>query len=177
MKATEQLKNEHQAVLLALEILEKICQKLEAGDKVDPKHQKEILEFIKTFVDKCHHGKEEDLLFPALEEVGILKEQGPIGVMLIEHNMGREFVRGMSENISSSEKFIENARGYIKLLKQHIEKENNILYQMADTHLSKAKDDELLQEFDRLELERIGPGKHEEFHKMLEKLAGIYLKQ
>lgn len=177
MTSTEQLKNEHQAVLSALDILEKICRKLEAGEKVDPKHQEDILEFIKIFVDKCHHGKEEDLLFPALEKVGIPKEQGPIGMMLTEHDMGRKFVRGMSENISNPEKFIENARGYIELLRQHIEKENNILYQMADTHISQAKDNELLKEFDKLELERIGPGKHEEFHKMLEKLAGIYLKQ
>lgn len=177
MTPTEQLKNEHQAVLSALEILEKICQKLEAREKVEPKHQEEILEFIKIFVDKCHHGKEEDLLFPAMEKAGIPKEQGPIGMMLIEHDMGRKFVGGMSENISNPEKFIENARGYIGLLRQHIEKENNILYQMADTHLSKDEDNVLLKEFDKLELERIGQGKHEEFHKMLERLEGVYLKQ
>lgn len=177
MISTEQLKNEHQAVLLALEILEKICQRLEVGEKVEPKHQEEILEFIKIFVDKCHHGKEEDLLFPALEKVGIPKENGPIGMMLTEHDMGRDYVRGMSENISNPEKYIENAHRYIELLKQHIEKENNILYPMADIHISQAKDDELLKEFNKLELERIGPGKHEEFHKMLEGLGGIYLKQ
>src|SRR3990167_8915273 len=128
MTSTEQLRNEHQAVLLALEILEKICQKLEAKEKVYSKHQKEVLEFIKIFVDKCHHGKEEDLLFPALEKVGIPKEQGPIGMMLTEHDTGRGYVKGMSENISNPEKFIGEARGYIELLRQHIEKENNILY-------------------------------------------------
>ncbi len=177
MISTEQLKDEHQAVLLAMEIMDKICQKLETGEKIDPKHQKEILEFIKIFVDKCHHGKEEDLLFPAMEKVGIPKEQGPIGMMLMEHDMGRKFVKGMSENVSSPEKFIEDARGYIELLRQHIEKENNILYQLADRHISQAKDNELLKEFDKLELERIGPGKHEEFHKMLKRLAGTYLEQ
>ena len=176
MISTEQLKNEHQAVLTALDILEKICQKLETAEKIDPEHQEEILEFIKIFVDKCHHGKEEDLLFPALEKVGTPKENGPIGMMLMEHDMGRKFVRGMSENISNPEKFTVNAHGYIELLRQHIEKENNILYKMADTHISKSKDNELLKEFDKLELERIGPGKHEEFHKMLERLEGIYLK-
>ncbi|MBM2820471.1 MAG: cytoplasmic protein [Candidatus Berkelbacteria bacterium] len=174
MTSTEQLRNEHQAVLLALNILEKICQKLKAGDKVDPKHQEEILEFIKVFVDKCHHGKEEDLLFPAMEKVGIPKEQGPIGMMLAEHDMGREFVREMSENIPNHEKFIKGARGYTELLRQHIEKEDNILYQMADMHISKAKDKKLLREFDKLELERIGKGKHEEFHKLLETLNKFY---
>ena len=177
MTPTEQLRNEHQAVLLALDILEKICRKLEAGKKIDPKHQEEILEFIKIFVDKCHHGKEENLLFPAMEEVGIPKEEGPIGMMLMEHDMGRGYVKAMSENISNPEKFIRDARGYIELLKQHIEKENNILYQMAETNISQEKDSELLKEFDKLELERIGPGKHEEFHKMLERLKRIYLEK
>ncbi len=174
MTSTEQLRNEHQAVLLALDILEKICRKLEAGEKVDPKHQEEILEFIKNFVDKCHHGKEEDLLFPAMEEVGIPKKEGPIGMMLMEHDMGRGYAKGMRENISNPEKFIRDARGYIELLRQHIEKENNILYQMADTNISQTKDNKLLKEFNKFELERIGPGKHEEFHKMLERLEGIY---
>ena len=177
MTPTKQLRNEHLAVLLALEILEKICQKLEAKEKVYSKHQKEVLEFIKIFVDKCHHGKEEDLLFPALENVGIPKEQGPIGMMLTEHDTGRGYVKGMSENISNPEKFIGEARGYIELLRQHIEKENNILYQMADTNISQTKDSELLKEFDKLELERIGPGKHKEFHKMLERLRRIYLEK
>ena len=177
MTSTEQLRNEHQAVLLALDILEKICRKLEAGKKIDPKHQEEILGFIKNFVDKCHHGKEENLLFPAMEEVGIPKEEGPIGMMLMEHDIGRGYVKGMSENISNPEKFIGDARDYIELLRQHIEKENNILYHMADTNISQTKDSELLKEFDKLELERIGPGKHKEFHKMLERLRRIYLEK
>src|SRR3990167_8805692 len=136
-----------------------------------------MMAFIKNFVDKCHHGKEEDLLFPAMEEAGIPKKEGPIGMMLMEHDMGRGYVKGMRENISNPEKFIADARGYIELLRQHIEKENNILYQMADTNISQTKDSELLREFDKLELERIGPGKHKEFHKMLERLRRIYLEK
>lgn len=89
----------------------------------------------------------------------------------------RKFVRGMSENISNLEKFIKNARGYIELLKQHIEKENDILYPMVNMHISREKDNELLKEFDKLEIERISQGKHEEFHKMLEKLEGIYVEK
>ncbi len=176
MISIEQLRNEHHAVLLALEIIGKICQKLEAKEKVNPKHQEEILEFIKIFVDKCHHGKEEDLLFPAMEKVGIPREGGPIGMMLMEHDMGRGYAKGMRENISNPGKFIKNARGYIELLKRHIDKENNILYPLADANISQTKDSELLKKFDRLELERIGPGKHEEFHRMIEKLERIYHK-
>lgn len=166
-----------------LEVLEKISQKLEAGEKVDPEHLEKIVEFLQVFADKCHHGKEEDLLFVALEEAGIPKEHGPIGVMLHEHDLGRKYIRGLKEAVdkykngdqSAVPAIIENARGYITLLKQHIEKEDTVLYVMANTALSEATDQKLLEEFDRLEYERIGAGKHEEFHKLIDKLSDIYL--
>jgi hypothetical protein len=53
--------------------------------------------FFRNFADRCHHSKEEDELFPKMVEHGIPKEGGPIGVMLMEHDQGRAFVRGMSE--------------------------------------------------------------------------------
>ncbi len=177
MKATEQLKEEHKIIKVMLEILEAICRKLEKGEDVPKEHLEGVVEFIKVFADKCHHGKEEDLLFPAMEEAGIPKEGGPIGVMLEEHNMGRDYVKGMSKSFSSQDfkKFIENARGYIELLEQHIDKEDNILYKMADMHLSEKKQKELLPQFEKVEIERIGAGKHEEFHKLVHHLKKVYL--
>ena len=91
MTPTEQLKEEHKAIKLALEILEKICQKIEAKDEVKQSDIEAMLEFIRTFADKCHHGKEEDLLFPALEETGLPREGGPTGMMLLEHDQGRNY--------------------------------------------------------------------------------------
>jgi hemerythrin-like domain-containing protein len=184
MKATGQLKTEHEAIKLMLNILEKVCEKLEAGEEVKAEHLDKIVEFIKVFADKCHHGKEEDLLFTAMAEAGIPKKGGPIGVMLIEHNMGRDYVKGMNEAVTkykagnrrASAEFVENARNYISLLSQHIEKEDNILYAIADAHLSKKKQAELLEEFEKVEHEKIGVGKHEEFHKLLEHLKMVYLK-
>jgi len=66
MTPTEQLKEEHEAIKLMLRILDKVCDKLESGEEVNPEHLDQILEFIKVFADKCHHGKEEDLLFQQL---------------------------------------------------------------------------------------------------------------
>ncbi|MFQ5891618.1 MAG: hemerythrin domain-containing protein [Candidatus Methanofastidiosia archaeon] len=183
MKPTEQLKEEHEAIKLMLRILEMICKKLESGEEINPEHLSKILEFIKIFADKCHHGKEEDLLFPAMEKVGIPKEGGPIGVMLLEHDEGRDYIKGMSEAVAKYKtgdgkafpKIVENARKYITLLTQHIDKEDNILYPMADMHLLKEKQEELLSEFERVEREKIGVSKHEEFHKLLNYLKGVYL--
>ena len=68
MKVTDQLKDEHNEIELMLQILGRVSEKLESGTKINPKHLDQILEFIKIFADKCHHTKEEEVLFPAMEE-------------------------------------------------------------------------------------------------------------
>lgn len=184
MNYTEQLKDEHQGIMLMLQVLERICDVLDTGETVDIVHLEHIVEFLKVFADKCHHAKEEELLFPAMERVGIPKEGGPIGVMLQEHEVGREYIKGLGEAVAdyklkktgASQKIIKNARNYITLLSQHITKEDTVLYPMADAHIPKSVQDELLGQFDVIETERIGAGKHEEFHELLKHLKSIYLK-
>ncbi len=183
MTPTEQLKEEHQGIQLMLRILEKVCQRLESGERVDTGHLEKILEFIRVFADKCHHGKEEDLLFPEMGKAGIPKEQGPIGVMLLEHGKGRDYVKGMNAAIgeykrneaNASSRFVENARNYIALLTQHIDKENNVLFPWGERVLSEKQKEQLLEAFEKLERERIGEGKHEEFHELLRRLKEVYL--
>jgi len=182
MKATQQLKDEHEGVKIMLNILEQVCQELEAGESLNKEHFDGILEFLRVFVDKCHHGKEEDLLFPALIAVGVPKE-GPIAVMLHEHELGRRYVKAMSEAYATylaadkptPKDIIQNGHGYISLLRDHIEKENNVLFVMADSCLSEKRQDELFEGFEKIEEERIGVGKHEQFHGLLEKLSQLYL--
>jgi hemerythrin-like domain-containing protein len=184
MTPTEQLQEEHQGITLMLKILEKVCTKMEAQEKVNPEHLESIVDFFRVFADKCHHGKEEALLFPEMEKAGMPREKGPIGVMLAEHTQGRAFVRGMGEAASRCKQgdargrteFAENARSYISLLTQHIQKENNILFPMGDRVLSKEKQEKLVEGFEELERVKIGPGMHETFHQLLQKLQEIYLK-
>jgi len=170
MQATKQLKEEHKAVKQALKILEKICKKLDKGEEVNPQHIQNLLEFLRVFVDKCHHSKEEGVLFPAMEKAGVPNEDGPIGMMLIEHDLGRGFIKRMVEG----KEFTKNARNYIALLSDHIDKEDNILYMIADMHISPEEQKKLLKEFDKIEEEKVGKGKHEEFHRMLDELKLIY---
>lgn len=183
MKPTDVLKEEHQGIKTGLRILGKIADKLSAGQTVPPEHLEQLVDFIRTFADRCHHGKEEDLLFVEMEKAGVPKEGGPIAVMLLEHDQGRGYVRAMADAIpgykagdpAAAQKFAQNAYNYIGLLTQHIDKEDNILYVIADMHLSDEQQDCLLEGFDRVEAERIGPGKHEEYHRMLDRLSGVYL--
>jgi hemerythrin-like domain-containing protein len=180
----EELRMEHEAVTLTLRVLEEICRRMERqGDPGVGDAVTQLLEFFSVFVDKCHHGKEEELLFPALEQVGVRVEGGPIGVLLKEHQQGRECVRKMKASFSeyrpgepaSSVGFCQDAREYVALLGQHIEKENNVLFPLAERELSEAKQAELSDGFERIENEKIGVGRHEQFHQMLDNLKGLYL--
>jgi hemerythrin-like domain-containing protein len=183
MRPTDILKQEHDLILVMLQIMDAACARVEEGEKVNPDHLGDMVDFIRNFADRCHHAKEEKILFPALKQTGIGQENGPIGVMLAEHAEGRFFAKGMSEALGEMKagdsvaagKFIADAGGYVKLLDGHIMKENNILFRMADERLTDLQQKELLKEFDRVELEEIGAGVHEKYHEMLNQLRDVYL--
>ncbi len=182
MKATRQLRDEHEDVMLMLRILGEVGRRFNVGESVNPDHFAGILEFLKVFVDKCHHGKEEELLFPALVHIGI-PQDGPIAVMLYEHEMGRKYIRVMTDaferyhfkDSSAAAAIAQHVVDYIELLTDHIDKENKILFAMADDRLSPEKQNELFDGFEKIESSRVGPGKHEEFHALLTGLREIYL--
>jgi hemerythrin-like domain-containing protein len=183
MKATDELKKEHQGIELMLRILQAVSGKIGSGERIHSEHLDGILEFLSIFVDKCHHGKEEEFLFPALEKTGILREGGPIGVMLNEHEQGRKLVARLKVAVRSYTSGDKTAAGsihvtaneYIALLTQHIVKENTVLFPMADARLNSDKDTELFEAFEQLEQNRIGIGKHAEFHALLDQLQDVYL--
>jgi len=185
MQPIKDLKMEHDAVQMTLRILDKICQRIEkSGEIIDLQDLDQLLEFFKVFVDQCHHGKEEELLFPALEKVGVSRAGGPIEVLLHEHQQGREYVKAMNAALSqytdgnrkTVAEFVKTARGYINLLDQHIDKENGVLFPLAEKHLSEPEQEKLWEGFEMIETHKIGVGKHDEFHKMLAKLESVYLK-
>jgi len=175
IRPTEILKKEHEIIKQMLSTINKITNKIEKKESVDENDLKSIVEFIREFADKCHHAKEEDKLFPAMEEYGIPREGGPIGVMIEEHELGRSYVKNMSIGLEKKDlsKFIENAKNYAQLLDQHIDKENNILYMMADMHIPQAKQNELLREFEKTE-KSVGKEKHEKFHRLVKELTKKY---
>lgn len=183
MKSTEELKAEHVGIKTGLKILEEMCSSLERGEKVEVKHLEDIASFIKEFADRCHHAKEETVLFPEMEKAGIPRQGGPIGVMLAEHDTGRAYVKAFTGAIAAykagdkgaSRIIIENARLYVELLRNHIQKEDEVLYPMAEKFLKPPVDAEMMEKFEKIENEKMGKGRHEEFHSMLERLEGEYL--
>ncbi|MEW6721115.1 MAG: hemerythrin domain-containing protein [Thermodesulfobacteriota bacterium] len=176
------LKEEHAGVGIMLGILERICDRLQEGTYPDPGHIERILEFLKVFVDTCHHGKEEDFLFPGIAEAGGREERELVASLLSDHRNGRSFIRGMEEAFPAARKgdgpavnrFVGNARKYIALLRSHIDREDRELLPRVDAVLGKERQEALVGEFERIEEERIGRGKHEEFHLLMDRLREIY---
>ncbi len=182
MYATDDLRNEHEGIKIALNVLEHLAGELDTGSTIDIKDAEDMVDFLKTFADRCHHGKEEDLLFPALEAAGVANEGGPIGVMLYEHARGREYIAAMGKALpalhlkdhTAEMAFAIAAHGYARLLRNHIVKENNILFVMAEQKLSPEEHEQLAAGFEVIEHERIGPGVHERYHAMLDMLSAKY---
>ncbi len=178
MSATEELKHEHRLIERMLAILNMAVARADTGQNLPPEFLPRVIDFIGNFADRCHHGKEEENLFPALEKHGMSRQRGPIAVMLMDHEQGRAYVHGMDEarkrldagERSALKDALDNARNYTALLRQHIAREDNILFPMADRLLTSQEQQDLLKKFEEVERERIGVGKHEEYIKLVEDL-------
>ena len=167
MKSVEYLKSEHELIECGLNLLEKALARLEAGQPLPEGFSQWAPRLFQQFADKCHHAKEEDVFFPVLKQRGIPEHGGPIGVMLHEHVLGRDCVGRMREASEAqpfdARKFAEAAKQYIPLLRQHIFKENNVLFHMAERVMSQADDADVTGRFSQVEQERGLTGLHEGF--------------
>jgi hemerythrin-like domain-containing protein len=178
MKATEDLENDHVHILRLCDVMERMSD----NDNIDPAQLENVVSLIRNFADGLHHKKEEDLLFPKMAEKGFSPTQGPVAVMLHEHEEGRKYVRGIAENIPlyiSGDKgalktIVSNMVGYAGLLKNHIAKENNILFRMADNALSGDEQEALLVEFGEAEKSLAPGGSASAFISRIDELAKIY---
>lgn len=182
MRPTEGLMEDHQVILRMCKVISSMANRIEDGDEVDPEDMKKVVAFIRNFADSCHHGKEEELLYPRAGERGVPIDGGPIQVMLIEHDQGRESTRGMAEaanrvtdgDTEAALVFAGNARSYAELLVPHIDKEDNILYPMCDEVLSDIDQQDLEVKFEQVEKEKMGD-QHHEYERMVEELENRYV--
>jgi hemerythrin-like domain-containing protein len=176
--ATEVLKKEHQAILKMVEASETVAGRLKQGENVSSETLETFQEFFQIFTDQCHHGKEEDIFYPLLEARGMPKSGGPLGVMFNEHEQGRALVREMRQ---AAEAYASGAQGsgarwaqaadqYAVLLRSHIQKEDMVLFPMAERLLSGNELERVADDFEKLEVEKMGAGTHERLHAKMHKL-------
>lgn len=135
----EELKQDHSKILESIDALQGAVR-----GKTDKDAVKKFLDFTQSFAEP-HHHKEENVLFPKLEEKGIPREGGPIGMMLLEHETKRGFVKNLREALENGDeaKIKENALSIVNLMRDHIYKENNILYPCAEDVLSEEEMNEM----------------------------------
>jgi hemerythrin-like domain-containing protein len=172
-KATALLSDEHRVIERVLAVLETLT-KRPVAQSLDS--WKKALDFVRGFADGCHHFKEEKVLFPAMEAHGIPTDGGPIGMMLLEHEEGRGYVRSMLAALeevqtdAAQQTLIDNANSYLRLLKEHIQKEDEILFRMADEAISAGEQKELLRAFEEHEAQEMVRGVHEKYLAIAEEL-------
>lgn len=177
-QAIDDLRQEHEAILIALQVLQRMGNRLDARQPVDPQEVGALLQFLKEFADQCHHGKEEGLLLPALLDAGLSRDAEPLRSMLADHVQGRELVQRMERAalpMLRVAEFQAAARAYEALLRAHIEHENTELFPLAEQKLSTAQLDNLFDAFAIHESEVIGPGRHEVLHELLGDLGEKYV--
>jgi hemerythrin-like domain-containing protein len=170
--------DEHRVIERVIASLETATTDLEQGGAVRPGFYLDAADFIKGFADGCHHKKEEGVLFKAMAAAGMPTQAGPIAVMLAEHEQGRAYTRGMrqaAEGLQGGDEaaraaVIRNARGYAALLRQHIAKEDGVLFPMADQVIPLAAQGRVAEDFERIEHEETGEGVHEKYLALAEAL-------
>src|SRR5262245_57600114 len=170
--------NEHRLIEQVLGSLETYAAAVRAEGALQREVVAEYAAFFAGFADACHHGKEEDILFQRLVERGFPRQAGPLAVMLHEHELGRGHVKALSgiaaaPELGSREEglLLEHAGEYVPLLRQHILKEDHVLYPMALQVLTPAELDAMSTAFEAFEARLREDGSHDRLRGLAERLS------
>jgi len=164
--ATAELRHAHDVIFRAFAVLKRAGDRLTAGVPLDETALGELIALIRTFADRCHHGKEEDQLFPRLRAKGV---GTVLDVFLRDHAEGRGYLAILSRGGPAAARAAA-ARKYVGLLRDHIERENEVLFPWADGVLEPAEHAELARRYADVEERVVGPGVHETLLATLDRL-------
>ena len=173
----EVLEAEHRVIHKVVAGMSVLAEQLESGDPVDVSLLDSIVVFLRTFVDRCHHGKEETFLFPALIRRGVPSHGCPIGGLTMEHQKGRMMVGEFADAIRgyaageppARDNLVKSLRALVALYPSHIWKEDYLLFPLAVKLLTPEDQQDLMHKFDTVDREP-GLGVHEGFDKMAAEL-------
>ncbi len=165
MNAIEKMIAEHDEILKFSKAIRNACIKAMEGEPVCIEDFREAIDFVRSYADKHHHGKEEQFLFNEMvNHLGRMGKNLVTHGMMVEHDLGRLYMAELEEALNQYEKepssenkidIISNAIGYTKLIKRHIDKENAVVF----TYAAKNLPEDIISEVDR---------KSEEFEKLAE---------
>lgn len=181
MKATDILMQEHRLIEQVLDCLEEKACRLEDGEEISADFFIAAADFVAGFADGGHHRKEEDILFPAMTERDMPGDSGPVAVMLQEHEEGRRFTAGFraaaeqmrdGDSVASMD-VVRNALDYVNLLREHIMKEDNVLFPMAEQVLDADKMQEVSRAFEEIVAGEKASGHSEKYQALVDKLKAF----
>jgi len=182
--AVEMLEAEHRVIQKVVAGMSVLAEQLEGGEPVDVSLLESIVVFLRTFADRCHHGKEESFLFPALIRRGVPSQGCPIGGLTMEHQKGRVMVGELADAIRgyaageppARENLVKSLRALVAFYPNHIWKEDYLLFPLAGKVLTPEDQQELMDKFETVERE-LGLDVHEGFDKeaaeLERKVSGI----
>ena len=173
----EMLEAEHRVIQKMVAAMSVLAERLDGGEDLDVPLLENIVEFLRTFADRCHHGKEEALLFPALVRRGVPSHGCPIGGLTMEHQKGRAMVGELADAIRghaqgeppARENLIKSLRALVTFYPSHIWKEDYLLFPLAGKFLTAEDLRELMEKFEEVEHE-LGIEVHERFTKLVAEL-------
>ncbi len=182
MDPIETLMNEHRVIERAIDALIAFADEVRRKESDEKEELGRFVAFIREFADAKHHGKEENILFATMVQAGFPSHGGPIAVMLMEHTEGRGYVQALSElqvqetpwSASDRQRLADAAYGYANLLRQHIHKEDAILYPMAEQRLPPELMERVASDCERFEAHQATSGEHERLHALAEQLIARY---
>lgn len=177
-RATQMLEEEHHLIQQVVGAMAALADRLSEGGEAEKEMLVSLAEFMRVFVEKCHHEKEENHLFPLLASKGVPVTGCPLGILIHEHQSGRKLVAELAEAAEAYGKGDPEAngrlraslQGLVNLYPNHIWKENYLLFPMTNKILSDDEQRELLEKFEQVE-DSIGKDEHRRFVTMAEVLA------
>lgn len=176
--STTSLRRDHDLIDKVINSMKTTIQLLESGTKIPESILNPVIDFSKNFTDVCHHSKEEKSLFPALERAGMPTHMGPIAKMLMEHEVTRKIGNKMEESTNNyfktddATQLISDMKEYVEHVTEHLWKENNRLFMMAEARLQNVSQqvDEELNQIEKTKLDEIGKTR-EQYEKIAEEFS------
>ena len=155
MKCTELLIQDHKAIWRALDVLQQMADLVENHQPVEHDDVETILRFLRSFADDYHQGKEESALFPEVRRV--LTPEGPVRQMLFEHDQERSLVDGIEDALFTKKgfEFVQFAHRLIDTMRDHVRKENDILFGIVERLLSPEQDEKVVAQFENFTVDAV----------------------
>lgn len=170
---------EHKYIKRMLGVMRKYCYKVMNKEEVDYSDFYKMIDFVRNYADKHHHGKEEALLFKKMtDELGQVADKLIRFGMLVEHDLGRLYMQELENAIPRYKEgddearldIIANAIGYTHLLTRHIDKEDNVVYTFAEKNLNEDTLNFLDKEIENFEVQASNDAVQEKYLTLLTEL-------